>query len=44
MARKLDAHAKVVRLLLALKRKMDEAEDDQEENDDIPPGKLAFSK
>lgn len=40
MARKLDAHTKVVQLLLALNRKMNEADTDQDENDDIPPGKF----
>ena len=42
MARKLDAHTKVVQLLMTLRRKVDEAEaeGDQEENDELPPGLL----
>ena len=37
MARKLDAHTKLVQLLLALRKKIND-EDEQDENDDIPPG------
>ena len=38
MARKLDAHTKVVKLLLALRKKINDDEGDLDENDDIPPG------
>ena len=38
MARKLDAHTKVVQLLLALRKKINDDEGDLDENDDIPPG------
>jgi hypothetical protein len=40
MARRLDMHTKVVQLLLSLRKRIDEAEgdQDQDENDDIPPG------
>lgn len=36
MARKRDMHTKLVQLLLALRKKIDDVEEEQD--DDIPPG------